>query len=502
MSAKIQNFLSTAAYGIYAVLFGFIFAGVTYFNVSFDYSIITQTVLMGAVIAVLAVLMKIYTPMQQFFFTHRYKILAAVCFAIFAVQFFISTQLIPTVIYDYEKVLNGAILYATGNTGREYRVYDAYLHHYPHQVGIFMILQLVFRLAAAVGITDFFMVACFVGHIMFTAMLVTSFIYLDENISGHRALFYLGLSAMYLPLYFQSSVAYTDTYSIWCIPCLLLFVSRSFKAEKPASKAAYGALAGVTMALSTQIKSTGAIIVVALLIQLVVKWDVKKNIPALAGLLACFMVANTAINSWTYANVLEESRSDEAMPLTHWVMMGLQGDGTYSPYDEWEITNAELPENRVAKNIEVIKKRLSEMGPGGYLKLLYRKTCRTFGCGNAELYYTYQYNTTNPVPVNLVYHLTLQNGRFYTVLNNGSQAVYLVSLLLGVVGAVIIIRKKTGDFSLFAPHIALIGFWIFMMIWESNHRQLINQWSLFFITAAIGLYHIWQLTFNKKNTQK
>ena len=31
-----------------------------------------------------------------------------------------------------------------------------------------------------------------------------------------------------------------------------------------------------------------------------------------------------------------------------------------------------------------------------------------------------------------------------------------------------------------------------MMLWESNHRQLINQWSLFFITGAIGLYLLYK----------
>ena len=151
---------------------------------------------------------------------------------------------------------------------------------------------------------------------------------------------------------------------------------------------------------------------------------------------------------------------------------------------------------RWARNIEVIKQRLEEMGPKGYMNLLYLKTCRTFGSGDAELYVSYQY-VADATPINLVYEITLNSGRFFPIFRLGSQAMYLLYILLGVVGSIFIIFKKDKNLFNFSPHIALIGFWIFMMLWESNHRQLINQWSLFFITAAVGVYYIWQFTVDK-----
>ena len=102
--------------------------------------------------------------------------------------------------------------------------------------------------------------------------------------------------------------------------------------------------------------------------------------------------------------------------------------------------------------------------------------------------YRYADEITN---ISGIYEYTLVNGEYFQNINDLSQSVYLLVLATGIIGAVIIIFKKDYMLSDFVPYISLVGFWIFMMIWESNHRQLVNQWSLFFIVGAIGLYNIW-----------
>jgi len=321
--------------------------------------------------------------------------------------------------------------------------------------------------------------------------------YLDENISGHRALFFLIIICMFSPLYFQSSISYTDTWSVWSIPCLLLFISRGIKEKKMVAKVIYALISAILMAVATQIKATVAIVVIALFIQSIIHDFNIKNIAFYAVLLFCFVTCYSLFTQWTYSTVRDKNRDIEAMPLTHWVMMGLQGDGAYSGEDEHRITLSVPPEQRVEKNMEVIEQRLTDMGFGGYLQLLYRKTCRTFGSGNAEVYYTFKYDEEFVTPFNLVYETTLEEGKYFPVFNYSSQIVYLLSIIFGIIGAVLAVIKKQG-LDKFAPHIALIGFWMFMMIWESNHRQLINQWSLFFIVCAIGMYNLGNFLFKFK----
>lgn len=57
---------------------------------------------------------------------------------------------------------------------------------------------------------------------------------------------------------------------------------------------------------------------------------------------------------------------------------------------------------------------------------------------------------------------------------------------MGILGALVMLIRKDNDVQKFAPFVALIGFYIFMMLWESNCRQLVNQWSLYVMCASIG----------------
>lgn len=497
MIDKVRSFLSQAAYGLYGLIFGFILYSVIFNNVSYTYDVNVLIKDMASIIGILLLVALIYSRFSYIFLKCRYFILAGVCIAVFAAQYNVGINVVHAAIYDHERVLNGAMLWAQGITGEEFVPYSNYIHYYTNNIGLFMVQQWLFRTAAAFGFTNFYEVAIFTGHILFSVMIIASFMYLDENISGHRALFFLLAICMFPPLYFQSSISYTDTWSVWGIPCMLLFISRGIRSEKMGWKIFYGIISALLMTVAVKIKTTVAIVVIALFIQTLVHNLTKKNVAFFAVLLAVFVTGSNLFTQWTYSTVRDKTRDIEAMPLTHWIMMGLQGDGSYNGSDEHRITLGVPPEKRVEKNLEVIRQRLGDMGVDGYMQLLYRKTCRTFGSGNAEVYYTFKYDTEFVTPFNFVYETTLEDGRYYPEFNKRSQAVYVSSIALGVVGALLAaIRKK--EHGNFAPHIALIGFWLFMMLWESNHRQLINQWSLFFIVAAIGLYNITDVLFHFK----
>jgi len=500
MVEKLQTFISRTAYVIYGVLFGFIFYAAMFNNTAFEYDSAAIFKYMGLVLLYLAALLLVYRLCWRFIYKYRYIFLVLVCALVFRAQYNVGNNIVHWAIYDHERVLHGAMMWAQGITGEEFAPYSAYVHYYTNNLGLFMVQQRLFKLGMSMGCTNLYTVAIFTGHIIFAVMLVTSFMYLDENISGHRAVFFLFTITLYLPLYFQSSISYTDTYSVWGIPCLLFLISRGIRADSMVKKIIYALLTAPVMAVAVQIKTTVAIVAIALLIQMAIHNLQIKNAAFFAVLLAGFVGCYSAFNHWTYSTVRDPARDMEAMPVTHWLMMGLQGDGAYNGTDEHRITLSVPPEKRVEKNIEVIKQRLEDMGPEGYMQLLYRKTCRTFGSGNAEVYYTFKYDESDTTPFNFVYECTLEEGRYYPYLNLASQTVYMTAVLLGVAGAVLAVIKKY-NLNNFAPHVALIGFWMFMMLWESNHRQLINQWSLLFMASAIGLANIWQLLLAPKEKQ-
>ncbi len=499
MKKNLSLFMSFCAIGLYCLLFGGIFLAITFKNVIFTYRLYLQLALLAGLTIAFFTFMAVYKKIDYILIKHRYKILAVVCLFVLTVQTVISLNMVPTVLYDHEKTLNAAIIYTLQGNSADFQLYNNYLHHTPHQMGIFLLQHSLFTVVSWLGIENFFLTACITGHLLFAIMIVAGFKYLDENFSSHIAIFYLLLTAIYLPVYFQSSISYTDTWSAWGPACLLLYGTRALKTESKKKRVFYSLLTGLLAGIAMQIKATALIVLVALVIQCIVNGMKKEHFSAVVILLSMLMITNSAFDKWSYSTVLEEYRDGESMPLTHWIMMGLQGDGSYSGYDEWEITCSVPPEERVEINIKVIKERLENMGPIGYIKLLYTKTCRTFGSGNADLRYSFLYDE-NTVPEGLLYNLVLENGSFYSLSNNISHAVYLFMNLAAVLGCGIMLIKKHDDTAKFAPQVSLIGFWIFMMLWESNHRQLINQWSIFLIVGAIGLGHIYNILLirNKK----
>lgn len=90
-------------------------------------------------------------------------------------------------------------------------------------------------------------------------------------------------------------------------------------------------------------------------------------------------------------------------------------------------------------------------------------------------------------PGRFVYQIITSEGRLWRYFDIASQAVYLSFYVFGVAGAAIALLKKKKEYlQNIAPFLALLGFYAFMMLWESNHRQLVNQWPLFIIAAAAG----------------
>ena len=498
MKKDISLYLSCIALSIYFLLFAGILTSVIFNNVIFQYRVSICLIMLAVLALFLAVFLFVYNKFASDIIKHRYKLLAIISIFIFAIQMVISCNMEQNFMYDHDKTFNAAVVWVTQGNSEDFQLYSNYLHHTPHQMGIFLVQQLLFKISTVFGFTNYFMVACIAGHILFMIMNVTAFKYLDEFISSHAAVFYLLIAIIYVPLYFQSSISYTDSWTAWAAPCTLLYVSRAVNADSKKGMFINGIMAGVLTGVAIQIKSTTVFVLIAMIINIIVKGVKKNHLQAMAVVMCCLLITGSCFEKWNYATVLEEYRDGEAMPITNWIMMGLQGDGSYSGYDEWEITCSVPPDERMDLNIKVIKERLSEMGPSGYIKLLYKKTCRSFGSGNADLRYSFKYEEDSN-PSTLLYHMVFENGRFYGIINNLSHGVYLMLNLLGITGAAIILFKYRKEAYNFVPYVALIGFWIFMMLWESNHRQLINQWSLYFITAATGLYYIWRLWKDRKS---
>ena len=141
MKTKLSAFFHTSVAAGYALLFGGIVLATLFWNTIFTYRIVLQLVLLAVLTAVLFGFLLLYKKISPAAVKYRYVLLAVFCAAMFAVQMTVSLNMVPQVMYDHEKTLNAAIVWVQEGNSENFQLYNNYLHHYPHQFGIFLLQQ-------------------------------------------------------------------------------------------------------------------------------------------------------------------------------------------------------------------------------------------------------------------------------------------------------------------------------------------------------------------------
>lgn len=484
------TWMAKAALWLFLLAFGGIFVQIWLFNASFGYSPFLQAGLMACCLLAfwaLYLLLK-KTGLLGLLCRHKYRVMLAVVLCVFVVQLAVGFMTRQELNHDYGKVFNGAVMYVTDRDNPEFYVYDNYLHHWPNNMGEFAFLVTLFRAMQAVGLDCFYDAMLLVGHLCFALAAICTFLYLDKAFGVRAAFASLLLYVAFLVVYVQSSAVYTDTMSIWCAPAALYVFERGKTARRLWARPLLWAGCGVLLALGAKIKGSVLIVLLALLCEAAANGKWKRLLAAFLAAAVGFGAAYALCGAYDRALLLDPERVErESLPVTFWVMMGLSGEnGTYTQIDE-DITGwGRNQQEKREINLNEIKARIGRMGPVGYMQFLHRKTTRTFGSGNADISYMMSRGPLHPERA--VYQVILPEGRLYRYFDNLTQCVYLLFYPLGIFAAGRALKKREhGILSHTAPFIALFGFYLFMLLWESNHRQLVNQWPLFFIAAAVGL---------------
>lgn len=180
-----------------------------------------------------------------------------------------------------------------------------------------------------------------------------------------------------------------------------------------------------------------------------------------------------------------EIEDNKSMPITHFIMMGLNKETNGAFYGEdveytWQFDSTADKRNA---NSVVIKQRLKAMGIKGYVQLLGKKILLTF-CegdffwGKEGDFAKYDFDHGNLFLKNLYY----PDGDFHNIYLYYTQAVWLI--LLGLSGGAI---AEKGNENYTLVHCALFGIVLFLLLFEMRSRYLIPFLPFFCMAAVFGL---------------
>ena len=420
----------------------------------------------------------------------------------FAVQLTLAEALRFEPDWDLEAVFAGAIQWA--ETG-SFTDYQEYFYFFPNNLGSLTFLAVIFRIAYAVGITDYFMVAAVTNSLLACLAVLTTAAFCQRLLGAEHALFTLLLIAVYPPIWFIGPAFYTDSMSI-LFPVLILYLyCRVLEGNSWRRTILWAIILGAAAAAGALIKATVLIMVVAVVIDALVRHRLK-----LAGILAAvsallvvagFICLNVAVYP-THLN--KETANEINTPYLHWIMMGLQGDGGYNAEDYEFSRSFPNTETRDDALREEIHRRMNELGPSGLYRLFWTKTLRTFGSGTLQ---QSDFLDDRPAKRTELHEYLLYDGMYYDIYRGTCSVIFTAVLVLAAISGIQEVfgrRRQTNGrvstplkrssaetiiqntWNCLAPRLALLGVVLFFAAWETSGRYITNYVPVIILCGVMG----------------
>ncbi|MBR5948537.1 MAG: hypothetical protein IKZ82_07845 [Clostridia bacterium] len=481
MKLKASDFISKIVCALVACCFlwvaAWLFSGGYY-----EYSPLYLSVGTLAALAVTVLFWRLIGRREAFFKKYSRFITAGFLVFMLAAQIAFSFPLRYTPAYDIDALFGGASEWV--NTG-SFPTYYEYFAMFHNNFGGLVLFRVWFALVKLSGTTDFFFAACLLNSLLSLATIALT-ASSAERLFGIRgrmtALFLFFIS---LPFYFIAPAFYTDALT-------MVFPALIFRAwllardkENRLQKLACFVLMGFACAIGCGIKATVVIMLIAVVIEGMLYSDWKTRLPLAAIAAALTLVVMLAVTAVIHHHIGEEQARKKRMPLTHWIMMGLANWGGYNGAD-YEFTKSfEDPDERAEAVAERIKERVNALGVGGLFKLWGNKLDLVWNDG------TYGLSDCLGCPHeqdNFLHSFLLKNDNVQReVYKHLCTAVLAAMYLLLIASCVSDAFFKGTTLRILAPRLALLGVFVFFLLWEARWRYFSNFVPVIMLCALTGL---------------
>lgn len=359
---------------------------------------------------------------------------------------------------------------------------SSYLLVYPNNIGISLVLTIVFGFFKLIGIHNYEII----GIILNIAIIDVAVLFLIKTIklifNEKQAQFFTFLTIIYLPFITYSPIYYTDTFALPFVSMALYFITKIIKGD---DRLKNFILAGFVIGLGTNIKMTVIIILIAFIIYYILSERIK--IKKILIILVVALIPIFALK--LYINMTFDSKKLDrySYPLTHWIMMGLEGWGGYNQDAVDYTASFKTKELKTKNNIKRIKKDINEYSKNHELLDFYiNKAVYTWGDG--------QYYIAQKLERGQKYNYSIKkyvlesasgNNKYFKSISQIQHMVVLMFILCGL-----LFRKylspKLKNIQLFS-NISIFGIFLFLMIWEARSRYIFHFLPIILLSSYIGM---------------
>lgn len=439
---------------------------------------------------------------------HRY-ILIPLFICMFILQVLLAFRLAFELGNDFGLLFINATNQAFGLDFNQTVLDYSYFEIYPHNIPMFLIdyfiILFVKNLFPYYDIAQCQIISLILAYIINAAVICLSmfivYLIIKKTINKNYALIAVFIGFIMVPFYVYTSSFYTDTLSM-IFPVLAIYIYLIYKDTKSKSKLILLLLGG-TISLACEFKMTVIIILIAIIIEMFLKFRVKKLISSVLFIILGFFIVSCLFNVIIIKSEnkfdFDRTENDKKFPYSHWVAMGLSGNGDWGREDFEDSLNAQDYEDRNTINVNKIKTRITDFGFKGLAKHLLNKSYFTWADGN---YYSQSWMGSMAK-----YHEGINKYFYYSNNNEKYKYIgYFTQIIHFSIFSLIIFlaftnirrgRKSKGNIIL----LSIYGIFIFLLVWETRSRYLVNFIPIFIYGSVMGLRQL-ELVVKKYKVKK
>lgn len=415
-------------------------------------------------------------------------------FAIFIIiQLIIGITLKVTPSWDFGFVYDEAVYLTENDTWIVSN--QSYFQMYPNNQFYLLTLTVIFKIMRMFHFTNYVLGGILINVIFVDISLIILFICMRKIWNNKIALFGLLISflctayVLYLPIF------YTDTFPLPFANCMLLLYIFIVKEKDKKKNVLYLFLLTFSTMIGFEYKATVIILLIAIILHMIFILKLKQAVLSAAAILLVFIgstkIYKASIESLNIFDVTLNDRYN--FPYTHWIMMGLKGSGGYSGDDYRYTKSFESKEEKTEANILTIKQRLNDMGFIGFAEHLYKKVNYTWEDGT---YFSTKLLSRKPDTNGIMRNIFSEEGKYvkkYKDFANGMHYAILILMILSAVHGLKIAKQKNQMDFISCLRLSVYGLFLFLLIWESKSKYLVNYLPIFYLVAIDGMNYLWYL---------
>ncbi len=389
-------------------------------------------------------------------------------------------------------VQDQALAIALGNTDQIDTTPQTYFGNYANNNFLVLVFVWFYKILSRFGITNFNFPSILLNALMLVLGEILCYLGVKKLFNPRFACKYLALSVANPILYLTVPWVYSLSF---CMPLMggVLYLGACVYRQKNKYKLiAQSGGFGILAVLGYFIRPVVLILCIGYAVCLLL-WltkDKKKLLKSALCVASClvFTAATYLSVSASIYKICPDTSS--TYPVTHWIMMGLHGDGTLNLDDNGYTKQFDTKEEKVQANLAEIKRTLKAYTPASFMRHLLIKFTRTWGDGDSDFasrlqqdqHYTFLYR----------YTAGSQNIAFLTYCTAYRLAIYLLASF----ALVHLFFKRKWKNTMFLPAITLFGGILFYLIWEAKQSYCIPFLFLVILLGASGGSTIGQKKWN------